>query len=79
MPMKLRVWAKQQGISYRTAWRWFKAGGLFVPSKQLPSGTIIVAEPDQKNSNSVAIYARVSSHDQKQDLDRQVARVSGAC
>jgi putative resolvase len=73
--MKLSAWAKQQGISYRTAWRWFKAGSLPVPSQQLPSGTIIVSEPDQKNSNSVAIYARVSSHDQKKDLDRQVARL----
>jgi putative resolvase len=75
MLMKLSLWAKQQGISYRTAWRWFKSGELPVPSKQLPSGTIIVAEADQKKANSVAIYARVSSNDQKKDLDRQVARL----
>lgn len=24
--MKLSDWAKQQGISYKTAWRWFKNG-----------------------------------------------------
>jgi predicted site-specific integrase-resolvase len=26
--MKLSRWAKKQGISYRTAWRWFKMGQL---------------------------------------------------
>ncbi len=29
--MKLSEWAKLQGVSYRTAWRWFKSGGLPVP------------------------------------------------
>ena len=72
--MKLSIWAKKQGISYRTAWRWFKAGMLPVAVKQLPTGTIIISESEQKLS-SVAIYARVSSSDQKSDLDRQVARL----
>ena len=72
--MKLSIWAKKQGISYRTAWRWFKSGTLPVPVKQLPNGTIIVTEPEQ-NQGVVAIYARVSSADQKKDLDGQVARL----
>jgi predicted site-specific integrase-resolvase len=74
MFMKLSTWAKKEGISYRTAWRWFKEGVLPVPSKQLATGTIIVSEPEQ-SSPTVAIYARVSSSDQKADLDRQVARI----
>lgn len=72
--MKLSEWAKKQGISYRTAWRWFKAGILPVPVKQLSNGTILLSESD-KQVPSVAIYARVSSSDQKSDLDRQVARL----
>ena len=40
--MKLTVWAKQIGISYRTAWQWFKDGKLPIESEKLPSGTIIV-------------------------------------
>jgi putative resolvase len=72
--MKLSVWAKKQGISYRTAWRWFKAGMLPIAVRQLPTGTIIISESEQK-STGVAIYARVSSSDQKSDLDRQVARL----
>src|SRR5208282_2593957 len=73
--MKLSTWAKKQGISYRTAWRWFKSGILPVPSKQLSNGTIIVTEHSEASVQHVAIYARVSSADQKKDLEGQVARL----
>ena len=36
--------ARLQGISYRTAWRWFKAGILPVPANQLPNGTILLSD-----------------------------------
>ncbi|CAB4242913.1 conserved protein of unknown function [Methylacidimicrobium sp. AP8] len=73
--MKLSVWAKRQGICYKTAWRMWKEGRLPVPAEQLPTGTVIVhAEPSQPNG--VALYARVSSSDQKADLDRQLARLT---
>lgn len=73
--MKLSEWAKQQGISYKTAWRWYTEGKLPVPAEQAPSGTIIVKVPEEKGAGSTAIYARVSSSDQKNDLNGQVARV----
>ncbi len=73
--MKLSAWAKQQGITYQAAWKWWKAGKLPVDAEQMPSGTIIVKE--QKTAQgSVALYARVSSHDQKKDLDGQLGRLS---
>lgn len=72
--MKLSVWAKKQGISYRTAWRWFKSGKLPASVEQTSSGTILVRD-EPTESNQVAIYARVSSSDQKNDLDRQVSRL----
>ena len=73
--MKLSEWAKLQGISYKTAWRWFKEGKLPVPVEQTATGTILVKLPDS-NEGLVAVYARVSSADQKPDLDRQIARLS---
>jgi|SRR5919202_6285261 predicted site-specific integrase-resolvase len=73
--MKLSEWAKLQGISYKTAWRWFKEGKLPVPIEQTATGTILVKLPDS-NEGLVAVYARVSSADQKPDLDRQIARLS---
>jgi len=76
--MKLSAWAKQQGLSYKTAWRMWKAGTLPLPAEQLATGTVIVQSPniDTKVVTGVALYARVSSADQKNDLDRQLARLS---
>jgi putative resolvase len=72
---KLSVWAKSQGISYKTAWRMWKDGRLPVPAEQMATGTVIVhAEPDKVGG--AALYARVSSADQKNDLDRQLARLT---
>lgn len=73
--MKLSEWAKKQGISYKTAWRWVRQNRMPVPFEQTPSKTILVKELENK-SNLAAIYARVSSTDQKLDLDRQIARLA---
>jgi len=70
--MKLSVYARQVGITYKTAYRMWKAGQL--DAYQLPTGTIIVQEA-QPPVTGVATYARVSSADQKADLVRQVERL----
>ncbi|MBI5756136.1 MAG: IS607 family transposase, partial [Nitrospirae bacterium] len=44
--MKLSVWAKQQGVSYRTAWRWWKEGKLPVTAEQMPTGTVIIHDKE---------------------------------
>ena len=78
MTMKLAVWAREKGISYKTAWRMYKTGKIPHPTEQLPTGTILVYPDDQTNARTtqkVAIYARVSSHGQKDDLLRQLQRL----
>jgi len=72
--MKLSDWARQQRISYITAWRWFQAGKLPVPARQLPTGTILVEA--LRPEGTTVLYARVSSADQKEDLERQVQRLA---
>ncbi len=74
--MKLSVWAKQQGITYKTAWRWWKMGTLPVRAEQMPTGTVIVHE-DVDPIGAVGLYARVSSSDQKSDLEAQLGRLAG--
>jgi predicted site-specific integrase-resolvase len=74
--VKLVEWARRQGISYKTAWRWVKDDAMPVAWRQLPSGTILVDAPGDEQPSTVALYARVSSHDQRSDLDRQLARLS---
>lgn len=74
--MKLSAWARQQGLSYKTAWRLWKAGKLPVPAEQLATGTVILHAAPVNEPPSVALYARVSSGDQKSDLDRQLSRLA---
>jgi len=75
--MNLAVWAQRNGVARVTAYRWFRAGLLPVPVVKV-GRLILVDEPtaDTGVDRRTAVYARVSSADQKVDLDRQVARVT---
>jgi putative resolvase len=77
--MKLSQYAKQQGISYRTALRWWQAGQI--KGYQAPTGTIIVTseESTSQTTEKVAIYARVSTRERKDNLERQSERLSSYC
>ncbi len=76
--MKLSHYAKQQGISYRTALRWWQAGQI--KGYQAPSGTIIVTpEESSTQTEKIALYARVSTRERKDNLDRQIERLSSYC
>lgn len=81
MKIKLSNWAKQNGLSYKTAFRLFQTKKLPHPVEQLVTGTILVELPEKTISSGVklAIYARVSSHDQKEDLQRQLDRLRSYC
>ncbi|MFF5208611.1 recombinase family protein [Streptosporangium sp. NPDC000396] len=74
--MKLAQWARSQGIHPQTAYRWFREGKMPVPARRLPTGTIVVDAPAADSPGGAALYARVSSHDQRADLDRQTARLT---
>jgi putative resolvase len=76
--VKLKEWAREQGVSYRTALNWFHAGTMPVPARQLPTGTILVESYVQPGGRTVA-YCRVSSADQRGDLERQAGRVAQEC
>jgi predicted site-specific integrase-resolvase len=74
--MKLSTYAKRHGVRYETAWRWFKQG-LIPGAKPLPNGTILVADDQEvpQPEQRVAIYARVSSAENRANLDRQAERL----
>ena len=74
--LRLSEWAKLNGFSYKGAYRLWRRGEFPLESHQLKSGTILVYLPTEVESAETAIYARVSSHDQKQDLDRQAERMA---
>src|SRR5712692_11626822 len=81
--MKLSRYAKKLGIHYNTAYRMFKCGQI--AGYQLPTGTVIIEEPvEQTGARSakqqvVAVYARVSSSENKQNLDTQAERLISWC
>jgi putative resolvase len=81
--MKLSSYAKKLGIHYNTAYRMFKRGQI--AGYQLPTGTVIIAEPvEQTGARSakqqvVAVYARVSSSENKKNLDTQAERLISWC
>jgi predicted site-specific integrase-resolvase len=78
--MKLSTFAKEKGVSYKTAWRWWKAG--IIRGKQMPSGTIILDKEflvnDSKDIKAI-IYARVSSSQNKSNLESQSDRLQQYC
>jgi predicted site-specific integrase-resolvase len=75
--MNLAAWAERNGVARVTAYRRFHAGVLPVPARKVDR-LILVDEPvgEAGPQPRTAVYARVSSADQKADLDRQVARVT---
>ncbi len=74
--MNLKEWARGQWIHPVTAYRWFRDGKLAVPTHRVGGLILVDAAGSAAATGSVAVYARVSSADQRTDLDRQVARVT---
>jgi putative resolvase len=73
--VNLKEWALLQGVHPVTAYRWFREGKLPVPARR--AGRLILVDPDPKPAEvgTVAVYCRVASADQREDLERQVGRV----
>jgi predicted site-specific integrase-resolvase len=74
--MNLASWAERNGVARVSAFRWFRAGVLSIPAQRVGGLILVHDRADVTRSRGrTAVYARVSSADQKSDLDRQVARV----
>lgn len=75
--MKLSEYANLKGVHYRTALRWFHAGSI--PGRRMPSGTILVQDDTETVSTPTvkraALYARVSSSENKSNLKSQLDRI----
>jgi predicted site-specific integrase-resolvase len=74
--MKLSDYAKSKSISYRTAHRHWQLG--YLQGEQLPSGTIVVYEEEDIHyeiEKKAILYARVSSSENKTNLEAQLVRL----
>lgn len=75
--MNLTQGARAQGVRPQTAYRWFREGTSPVAAVRSNSRSLLVA-PDAATCApmvSLDLYASVSCHDQRGELDRRVARL----
>ncbi len=70
-------WARRNGVHYQTAWSWAKSGKMPVPVIKTATGRYLVVQ-DTGDAGRTVAYCRVSSADQKDDLERQAGRVVAA-
>jgi predicted site-specific integrase-resolvase len=76
MKYKISQYAKKHNVTYRTVWNWVKENK--VNFEQDHSVTIRIIENLEKDFK-VAIYARVSSSENKDNLERQKQRLLDYC
>ena len=77
---KLKDYANKHNITYRTAYNHFKKG-LIENAYQLPSGTIVISDSNEfiKKPEYIVTYARVSSSQNKINLESQSKRLIDYC
>ena len=78
MKYKISQYAKKNGVCYRTVWNWANAGKVR-HERNRTGGIVIVEEEDKPLNDAVAIYARVSSSENKDNLTRQRERLEAYC
>lgn len=74
--IKLSEYAKRHGVTYRTVWNKFKEGKIPNAYKDEFGNILVKIEtPKETLSKKVAIYARVSSNENKSNLNSQAERL----
>lgn len=76
--MKLSTWAKKHDLGYRRAWELFKQGRIPNAIKQ-PSGSVIIPDDLPNIEEKIVVYARVSSSENKANLEKQADRLTSYC
>lgn len=76
--MKLSDYAKKIGVTYKTAWNHYQAG-LIPNARKLPTGIIIIDDAIESKPERTAVYARVSSSENRSNLVTQSKRVQEFC
>ncbi len=78
MKYKISQYAKKYNVTIRTVWNWIYDNKLQI--ERTRTNRILIIEDEQKNINdSVAIYARVSSSENKANLTKQRERLESYC
>ena len=80
--MLVKEWAAREGLHLQTVWKWCREGTMPVPVEHTPTGMWLIHDPKYEtrscmtpDGSRTVCYARVSSADQKTDLQRQADRL----
>ena len=77
MKYKISQYAKIKNVTYRTVWNWVKSNKVRYETTN--TGGIIIVEDNPNKDIRIAIYARVSSSENKDNLERQKNRLLDYC
>jgi putative resolvase len=78
-------WARRCGISYRTAWRWFREQKLpeDVVAEQMPTGTILIRDGrlprSLEKAKRAVIYARTNPRQDQSVMQEQIEACRAFC
>ena len=72
--IKLSEYAKREGIGYRAAWNRYKAGKIHNAFENENGGIMINLLQKENKPPYTIVYARVSTNEQKKDLEGQAKR-----
>lgn len=78
MKYKVSQYARKHGVTIRTVWNWIYKGQLKTIRNET-NHIFIIEEEDSLVNDAVAIYARVSSAENKDNLERQLERLRLFC
>jgi len=73
--IKLSEYAELHSVTYRTAWNWYKAGKIKNAFKDEYGNVLVEIKEKTPLENKVAIYTRVSSNENKSNLEAQAERL----
>lgn len=76
MKYKVSTYAKIHGVTMRTVWNWINKGELEIERTSTGRIRIVV---DENKEKTIAVYARVSSSENKSNLIAQKDRVVSYC
>lgn len=78
MKYKLSQYARLHGVTTRTVWNWIRNGEIQI--ERTKTNRVIVIDNNEKvDSIYVAVYARVSSAENRDNLERQKQRLLDYC
>lgn len=79
MRVKLSQYAKMTGVSVRTLWRRINDGSLSIVRSETRRVFVTIEDEVMPNKLNVCVYARVSSSENKDNLERQKERLISYC